>query len=91
MKLRNDERGLALALVKFVFILVIGAMLFVLFDAAASQLFTSTLDQTSNSVATTEINNAKGVWGLILFVVVLFAGLYLVMKAVNEQRIGGGR
>lgn len=80
------DRGLAIGFVAFFAILVISAVLYTLFDPAIGQLVTSASDQASHSTAQDQIDLAEQIWGLVLFFAVFLAFLFVIARAVFEQR-----
>lgn len=86
MSFRNDDRGLAGALIGFVAIIVVGGLLFTLIDPALGAVFSKFSTRTTNQQAIDAINLARGVWGQILAFVLFLAVIYLIGNAVLEQK-----
>lgn len=84
-ELRDDTRGLAVGIVVFFMMLIIGALLFILFDSALSPLFDMTRNQAETSGGVEQINLAEAIWDNILYVVAFFAVMYLIGRAVRES------
>lgn len=82
--LRDDDRGLALGIVSLFAILVISALLFILFDPAITQLFSSMPTETTKGQE--QVDLAEQIWGLILFFAAFLALLRIVSLAVFESR-----
>lgn len=84
-RLRDDDRGLAVGIVVFFMMFIVGALLFTLFDPALSPLFDMTRDQAQTSGATDQINLAEGIWDNMLYVVAFFAVIFLIGRSVRES------
>lgn len=84
--LRRDERGLAMGIVGFFAIIMIGALLYILFNPALAEVFTMTADQAQTSKSTDQINLAEQIWGGVLFYILFLATLYLIAKSVLETK-----
>jgi K+-transporting ATPase c subunit len=85
--LDRDDRGLALALVSFIALLVVCGLLFVLFDPAVSELATMTSNQADSQTTQTQIDQAQQFWGLVLTVPIFLGLLYLVGRGVFESEV----
>lgn len=84
MRFRDDERGLALGLVTFIAMLVIGGLLFIVMNDAMVDVFDITSSQASQSGSQDQINSAKGIWDNIMFYVLFIASLFLIARAIRE-------
>jgi len=85
--LHRDERGLALAIVAFVALLVICGLLYVLFNPAVSGLTSMATDQASSQTAQDQIDLAQTFWNLILFAVLFIGTLFIVGRGVFESGV----
>lgn len=86
--LRDDTRGLGLAIVGFAAILVVGILLFILFDPALETLFGMTSGQASTTEAQEQITLAQSVWAGIPFYLMALAAVMLIGRSVLESRRG---
>lgn len=80
-----DNRGLALGIVKFVAVIVIGVLLYTLFEPAASEIFSTTTSQADTSSTTDQIGLAESIFSAMLFYVMFLGAIYLVVRSVFEQ------
>lgn len=70
----------------FFLILAIGGLLWGLLDAGASQIFATTLNQTSDPAARSVIEERQAIWQNLLLFIVVLAGVFLVARAVLQSR-----
>jgi len=87
MRLRDDNRGLALGIVVFFAMLVVAALLYIMMDAAMVEIFAFATADATSAGATKQIQLAKQIWGGLLYVVVFLAVIFLVSRAVNEGSV----
>lgn len=87
MELRDDDRGLALGIVVFIAMLVIGALLYMMMDTAMVDIFAFGFDQATSPGATQQVQLAQTIWQSLLYAVVFIATLFLIARAVNEGGI----
>jgi len=86
MTLRNDNRALAVPLIAFVAMLAVGALLFILFDAALAEMFAATTSQADTAHGTDQINQAEVIWNNILYFVAFVSVLFIITRAIVESR-----
>lgn len=86
MTLRDDQRALAIGIMLFFAGIVIAALLYILLDPAMTAVEDMALNQTSNSNATSAVNERASVWDNILFVPLFLTGLFIIGRAVFEAR-----
>lgn len=84
MNLRGDERGLALGLVTFFGILIVGGLLFIVMETAFADVVSITSSQASQPGTQDQINAASGVWNNIMYYVLFIACLFLIARAIRE-------
>jgi len=84
--LHDDQRGLALAIVSFVALVVVSALLFILLDPAVASVSSQTGSQTSSQLVQEQIDLANRIWGLILFFIMFLGLLALIVRATSESR-----
>lgn len=85
----SADRALGLGVIGFIAILVASALLFTLFDPAASQILADSSSIAENSKATDHIDTLDTIWSLFLFYSMFVAGLFIIARSVFESR--GGR
>lgn len=85
MALTSDERALAIGLVTFFAMLIVGALLFILMDSGMSHVFDISTAQASSPGATDQINLAQAIWDNILYVVLFIGVLFILARAVREE------
>lgn len=84
MELRGDERGLAMGIVVFFAMLVVGALLYIIMDTAFVEIFAFGANQATSPGAIQQVQMSQTIWGGVPYVIVLIAMLFLLMRAVNE-------
>jgi len=84
--LHDDQRGLALAIISFVALLVVGALLFVLLDPAVASVSSQTAAQSDSQLVQDQIDLANRIWALILFFVMFLGVIALIVRATAESR-----
>ena len=84
--LRDDDRGLAIAVVMFIAMIVIGALLYAVMDAALADVFTVGRGLSTSSGASDSIDLWEAIWNNLLFAVLVISALFLVARAVAEAR-----
>jgi hypothetical protein len=89
MTFRDDRRGLAGPILGFLALLVIGALLYTLFDPAISAVFSTASDQATNADAQDAIDQREQIWNYILFVPLLLGMLLIIGRGVLESRRPG--
>lgn len=82
--LRGDDRALALGIVTFVAMLIVGVLLFIIMDGALSQVFSVSMGASETSGGADQIDLAEAIWDNILYVVVFVGVLFLLARAVRE-------
>lgn len=87
MSFKADDRGLASAVIGFIAILVVGAMLFIMLDPAMQRIFSefSTRNPTTQQVQDT-IALHRAIWGSILALPLAIGLVYIIGSAVLESR-----
>lgn len=85
-RLKSDTRGLGMGIIGFFAILIVAALLFTLFNPAASEVFSMVSSQTNNAEAQAAIDRREQIWSLMLYFCVFLAGLFLLARAVFESR-----
>jgi mannose/fructose/N-acetylgalactosamine-specific phosphotransferase system component IID len=85
-RLRDDDRGLALAVVIFFAMLVIGALLFAIMNVGMTEVFAISQNMSSSPGATDQTNLLEAIWDGMLFAVLVIAMLFLLARAVREGR-----
>lgn len=84
MNFRDDDRGLALGLVTFFAMLVVGGLLFIVMNDAMVDVFDITSSQSSQPGSQDQINAGKAVWDNIMYYVLFIGALFLVARAIRE-------
>lgn len=87
--LLRDERGLAAGFLNFVAILVISALLYALMLPVINSIETMLLSQVSSPQATNVIEGRIFAFKHILYFIVLYAGVYIIARAVFESEVAG--
>lgn len=89
MTFADDERGLALGLVSFFGIIIVGALLFMLMDASVVDVVSISSDQAETTGGADQIGLAETIWNNMLFYVLFVAAMFIVARAVVEgERVG---
>lgn len=86
-RFRDDDRGLALALVVFFAMIIISALLYIALNLAWVDVVGVMGEQTTNPEATNQINEAKSIWNNIMYVPLFFGALFLIARAVREGAV----
>lgn len=84
MSLASDKRGLAVGIAVFFGMLVLGALLYIVMDAALADVFDITSSSASSPGASDQITLAEAIWDNILYVVLFISMLFLIGRAVSE-------
>lgn len=84
MPLADDTRGLAIGIVTFVGMFVVGALLFIVMDAAMADVFSISMSQSQTTGGADQIDLAQAIWDNILYVVLFLAVVFLLARAVRE-------
>lgn len=82
------DRGLAIGFVKFFAMLIVAALLYTLFNPAVDQVLTTASAQATHTTAQDEIDLAEQIWNNLLFFGVFVSFLFIIARAVVEQRRG---
>lgn len=85
--LRDDDRGLALGIVVFIAMLVMGGLLFLVLNTAFTEVVGFTAPQASHDGARDQINMARTIWNNILYVPLFLGFLFLITRAVQEGSV----
>lgn len=80
------SRAQAGGFIIFLLMVAVGALLWGLLDAAASDIFADLLAQTSNPDATDKIEQRQTIWQNTLFAVLGVATMFLLARAVRQSR-----
>lgn len=83
-RLADDTRGLALGIVTFVAMLVIGALLFIIMDAAMTDVFSASSEAAQTADSADQRTLAEAIWDNSLYVVLFIGVLFLIGRAVRE-------
>jgi len=75
----------ASGLILFALIIGLGALVWGLLDVGASQVFSGTLNQTTNPTAEGYIRTRQEIWGNMLFFVILVAGMTILARAFLQS------
>jgi hypothetical protein len=75
----------ASGLILFALIIGLGALVWGVLDAGASQVFAGTLNQTTNATAEGIIEERQAIWDNMLFFVILIAGLVVLARAFLQS------
>lgn len=86
LRLQDDNRGLALGIVVFIAMLVIGALLYMVMSTAMNPIAAFAMEGAGPG-ATQQIQLAQQIWGALLYAVVFIASLFLIARAVNEGSV----
>ena len=86
MRLPRNDRALAGPILGFLAIIVIGALLYTLFDPAAQLMFDATSSQTTNADAQAAIDQREAIWSNVLFMFLGISLLYIIGRGVLESR-----
>jgi len=84
--LHRDQRGLALAIVSFVALVVVAGLLFALMNPAVTEVSSQMSTHSDNPTAQDQIDLAGKIWGLILFFIMFLGVLGLIVRATGESR-----
>lgn len=84
---RND-RALAMGTVVFFATIAVAALLYIILEPAASQIFTTASGVGSNAEAQGVIDEREQIWGLVLLYGLFLAGVGIIARAVRESRRG---
>jgi len=84
--LRDDDRGLALAIVSFIAMIVLGALLYAVMNSALADVFAVSRGLATSSGASDSIDLFEAIWNNLLFAVLVISMLFLVARAVVEER-----
>lgn len=80
----RPSRGQSSGMIVFFLILGVG-VIWGLLDVGMGQLFTATLDQTSNANATAQINQRQTIWNNLPFFFIVFAGILIIARATVQS------
>lgn len=83
---RNDRRGLAVGIIAFFAMIIIGALIFTLFNEALLEVFSMTKSQAQTQHGTDQIAQAETIWNWVLAWVLGVAVLFIIARAVVESR-----
>jgi len=84
--IHQDQRGLALALVSFVALVVVAGLLFALLNAPVTDVSSQATSQNNDPVVQNQVDQAMQIWGLILYFIVFLGLVALIVRATNESR-----
>lgn len=84
---RDDDRGLALGIVVFFAMIIIGALMFIMMDTAMIDVFGFATADAPSQGAQDQITLAQNIWNGILYAVVFISMIFLVARAVNEGSV----
>lgn len=84
--LRDDDRGLAVAIIGFVAMIVIAAFLYTLFEPAATAVFDASAERATSQEVTDAIALRRQIFGYVLFFALFLSGLYIIARATLESR-----
>lgn len=84
--LAADHRAQASGFIVFFLMIGLGALVLGLLDVGASQLFTETLAQTDKTQAEEVIKQRQTIWNNLLYMILIFAGVFLIARAVVQSR-----
>ena len=84
----TDERGLAVGILAFIIMIGMGALLYILLNAAMSGIFDTTLAATASADATDVINEREQIAGLLMFYAVFLGAVFIIARSVFESRSG---
>lgn len=84
-----DDRALAGGLLGLFAIIIIGALLFTLFDPGMGQITEMSSQQATNSQANSHIDTLETIWNNILFYPLFLGALFIIAKGVAESRRPG--
>jgi len=83
--LRHDDRGLAIGIVLMVATLVLGALLYVMFQPAMDVLFATAKAQAQTQQATDVINRRERIWGAFLIFASFLSLVFIIARATAES------
>lgn len=89
MRVRGDDRALALGIVSFFAILVVSALLFILFNAAITEVISTATSQSQTATGQNQIDLVEQIWGGILVFVTGLALVFIIARSVFESRGDG--
>jgi len=70
-----------------VFFLIVGlVVLWGLLNAGMSDIFTASLNSTSNATAESQINQRQAIWSNLPFMLLIFAGVFLIARSTVQSR-----
>lgn len=87
--LSGDNRALATGIIGFVAMIVIAALMFIMLDSAATEIFSMSMAQADSAQAKNAIELRKKIWSSILFFTLFLAAIFIVARAVFESRSPG--
>jgi len=82
----TDDRALGLGLVLFFAALLMGSLLFIMFNPVVASVGETVSENTDDPDAERVIQERQEIWGLILFWVVFVAAMFLISRSVFESR-----
>lgn len=85
-RFHRDDRGLALAIVGFVALVVVCGLLFALMNPTIGGLADHASQQSNDPVVQDQVDRATQIWGLILFFVIFLGLIGLIVRATVESR-----
>jgi len=88
MRRPGDDRALASALIGFITIIVISALIFIMLQDPMNGVFASGSSQATSQQAQDAISLREQIWDGILWYVLLLAGVFLLARSVVESRRG---
>lgn len=87
-----DRRaGLAIGLVLFGILILVGAMLVTVFQEPMSLIFSQAKANTQTSAASTGIGYVEDAWNAAPFIILGLGVVFLLARASRERQFGGGR
>lgn len=89
MRVRGDDRALALGIVSFFAILVVSALLFVIFDAAVTEVIATTTSQSQTTAGQEQIDLVDQIWGGVLVFATALALVFIIARSTFESRGDG--
>lgn len=84
----HEDRGLAVGILGFIAIIIIGAVFYTVMNDGMTQVFSVLDTATTDSDAASKQTLLETIWGAVLWYVLLVAGVFVVARSVFESRRG---
>lgn len=88
MSFWDDDRGLAVALILFMAVIVLSALFYLVANPAFDQIQSTMLDQSESAETDKTINERAKIWTAMPIYALAIAGLFLLARALFERRPG---